>query len=378
MPWPAAAKKTGDVETVCRLAQSFGGKEQPGLMNNALRSVTKAQLRRYKREVALEKPLDVRVLGDSYVSAAFATRVKKAGSARAKTESAIYILLFHKRAEGGLVHQIQHLMILGDPGDISAYETMDDAELAARFRKAGADVNVAVVPKPKGTQPKPVTALSGSSICLGVVGETFIDDSITRDSELLQLLSGYARKEDIPKIMPMPVLKAGVGSPEFQMRVAELEARVKVLEGLLTNITRKGGNIYFNGVNLYVTNGTGKADKVNGKGNVVIGYGSTGTGSHNLVVGAANRYEGFGGVVSGRGNTLNGNCGAVLGGEKNKVSGDFSVIAGGEGNKALGSYASIFGGAKNTAKGEYTSINGQRGRTKGGKNPHFTSEKTSE
>jgi len=378
MPWPAVAKKVGDVETASRLVQVFGGKEQPELMTNTLRSVSKSQLSRYKREVSFEKPLDVRILGDRYVSVGFSTHVKKAGRARAKAEPAIYILLFKKKTEGGLDHQMQHLMILGSAGDISAYGTMPDADLAARFRKTGADVKVAAAPKPKAAKPEPVAAavLSGSSICQGVVGETFIDDSITRDSELQQLLSGYAKKEDIPKVTP--VMTSGAGSPELQLRVAELEARVKALEGLLSNITRKGGNIYFNGVNLYVTNGTGKADKVNGKGNVVIGYGSTGTGSHNLVVGAANRYEGFGGVVSGRGNVLKGNCGAVLGGEKNKASGDFSVIAGGKANTAPGSYASILGGAKNTAKGEYTSINGQRGRTKGGKNPHFTSEKTSE
>ncbi|VFQ46123.1 hypothetical protein [Desulfoluna butyratoxydans] len=377
MPWPAAAKKVEDVETASRFAQAFGGKVQPELMTNALRSVGKTQLHRYKRDVTLEKPLDVRVLGDRYMSAAFSARVKKAGSARAKAEPAIYVLLFQKKADGGLDHQMQHLMILADPGEIASYETMADAEVAARFRKAGADVKVvAAAPVPKPDTPEPVALLSGDSICRGVVGESFIDDSITRDSELMQLLSGYARKEDIPKAVP--VVKAGAGSPELQLRVAELEARVRALEGLLANITRKGGNIYFNGVNLYVTNGTGKADKVNGKGNVVIGYGATGSGSHNLVVGAANRFEGFGSVVSGRGNAVSGNCSAVLGGESNKASGDFSIVAGGKGNKARGTYASILGGTKNTAKGEYTSINGQRGRTKGGTNPHFTSEKTSE
>lgn len=101
MPWPAAAKKVDDVETASRLIQAFGGKAQPELMTNALRSVSKTQLSRYKRAVTLEKPLDVRVLGDRYVSAAFFTRVKKAGSARAKAEPAIYILLFHKKTEGG-------------------------------------------------------------------------------------------------------------------------------------------------------------------------------------------------------------------------------------------------------------------------------------
>lgn len=375
MPMAVLAEAVGDLDAAGRLAQAFGGKEQPGLMDNALRSITKAQRSRYKREVTFEKPVDFRALNDSYGAVAFEATVKKAGSARAKGQPAIYILLFEKRGEGGLDHLMQHLVILGEAHEVASYTGLTDAELAAYFRKAGVDIQVADAPAPKAAMSESVPALSGDHIQKGVVGESFIDDAITRDSELQQLLSGYARKEDIPKAVP--ILKTGAGSPALQMRVAELEARVKALEGLLANITRQGGNIYFNGVNLYVTNGTGKADKVNGKGNVVIGYGSTGKGSHNLVVGAGNRYEGFGGVVSGRGNTLNGDCGAVLGGEKNKASGHFSVIAGGKNNTAPGTYASILGGTENTAKGEYTSINGQRGRTKGGKNPHFTSEKTS-
>jgi len=378
MPLSAAAEKVNDVGSANRLAEAFGGKAQPGLIDNSLRSVTKYQRSRYKRDVTFEKPVDFRVLGDRYATVGFQATVKKAGSARSKGQTAIYVLLFLKEAGKGLDHQMQHLLILGDAGEVASYPGLTDTQLAALFRKGGVDVKVAAAQKAKASKPVAVvdTSVSGSDITKGVVDETFIDDSITRDSELQQLLSGYAKKEDIPKVMP--VMKTNAGSPELQMRVAALESRVKELEALLTNITRKGGNIYFNGVNLYVTNGTGQADKVNGKGNVIIGYGSTGKGSHNLVVGAENQYEGFGSVVSGRSNIVSGDCSAAIGGKKNVVSGDYSVISGGKSNTASGTYATILGGAENTAKGEFASINGQRGRSKGGKNPHFSSEKTKE
>ncbi len=378
MPLSAAAEKVNDVGSANRLAEAFGGKAQPGLIDNSLRSVTKYQRSRYKRDVTFEKPVDFRVLGDRYATVGFQATVKKAGSARSKGQTAIYVLLFLKEAGKGLDHQMQHLLILGDAGEVASYPGLTDTQLAALFRKGGVDVKVAAAQKAKASKPVAVvdTSVSGSDITKGVVDETFIDDSITRDSELQQLLSGYAKKEDIPKVMP--VMKTNAGSPELQMRVAALESRVKELEALLTNITRKGGNIYFNGVNLYVTNGTGQADKVNGKGNVIIGYGSTGKGSHNLVVGAENQYEGFGSVVSGRSNIVSGDCSAAIGGKKNVVSGDYSVISGGKSNTASGTYATILGGAENTAKGEFASINGQRGRSKGGKNPHFSSQKTKE
>ena len=378
MPWSAAAEKVNSVDAANRLAQAFGGKDQPGLIDNALRSVTKYQRSRYKREVTFEKTLDFRVLGERYAAVGFDAMFKKAGSARAKGQPAIYVLLFLKEAGKGLDHQMQHLLILAEPKDVASYGTMTDVQLTTLFRNAGVEAKVAVQPKAKKTKPVAVQApaFSGSNIKKGVVGETFIDESITRDSELRQLLSGYAKKSDIPKMMP--VMKAGAGSPQLQMRVAALEAQVRALEALLTNITRKGGNIYFNGVNLYVTNGTGQTDKVNGKGNLIIGYGSTGKGSHNLVVGTGNQYQGSGGLVMGQGNVLEGDNGVALGGTQNRVSGDNSVVVGGKANSASGTYATILGGSENNAKGEFASINGQRGRTKGGKNPHFSSQKTNE
>lgn len=374
MPWVASAETVADVESATRLAQVFGGKEQPGLIDNALRSVVKYQLSRYKREVTLDKALDFRVLSDRYATVAFESTVKKAGSGRAKGVPAIYVLLFLKNTAGGLDHQMQHLLILGEPDEVAAYGTMTDVQLTALFRNAGVDVAMGAASDTKAVVPVKQTVLSGNDIKQGVVKEAFIDDAVTRDSELQQVLAGYAKKEDLQK--SLPVMKANAGSPELQMRVAALEAKVQELEALLVNVTRKGGNLYFNGMNLYVNNGGG--ERINGKGNVIIGTGSTGRGSHNLVVGSGNRFDGNGGVVAGHGNTVDGECAVVLGGVRNQATGNYSVIAGGKENSAPGAYTSILGGSDNTAKGEFTSINGQRSRTKGGNNPHFVSEKTNE
>ena len=382
MPLPATAQSISNLATADRLAQDFGGIAQPGVVGKALKGVAKHRLSRYKQKVSFETPVDFRLLDSRFAAVGFKATVKELRSARTKGTETLYVLLFVKREGGGLDHLLKHLLVLDQATEVAGYTAMTDSALAARFRQAGVGVKLAEAskatppPRPKKTLVPIVPVITGDSIRSGVVKEAYIDDAIARDSELRQALSRYAKKTDL--LRPAPVMKAGAGSPQLQMRVAALEAQVSALEALLSNVTRKGGNIYFNGVNLYVTNGTGQTDKVNGKGNLIIGYGSTGKGSHNLVVGTGNQYQGSGGLVTGQGNVLEGDNGVALGGSQNRVSGDNSVVVGGKANSTPGTYATILGGSENNAKGEFASINGQRGRTKGGKNPHFSSQKTNE
>lgn len=385
LPVSAWCEPVSGWEDVTRLTTAFSGQNSAGLMERTLGVVVKQQHRRYKRDVKVENPLDFRVLDAEHASVAVSAQVKKAGSARAKGTPAIFVLLFRKEEGGGLDHEGEHLIVFVGSKEVAGYKSVSDAGLVSLFKKSGATFSMVAAKsvKAKPSKPKKAAApappkkmvLNASDIGKGVVAEKYIDASITRDGELKRALSGYVKKGELPKMAPV---KANAGSPELQMKVAALEARIKELEALLSNVTRKGGNLYFNGVNVYVTNGTGNTSKLNGKGNIIVGYGSVGKGSHNLVVGSKNRYEGFAGVVSGRENVLTGDCGVVLGGEKNEVSGDFSVITGGQNNRAPGVFAAIFGGEKNTAKGEFASINGLKGRTKGGTNPHFTGKKTNE
>ena len=367
------AEPVKDWKDVYRLARSFGGGDGEPAMEKALRMVVKQQKSRHNRNVDVVRPVDFRVLGAAHASVAVSTLLKKAGSARSKGIPAVFVILFRKEA-GALKYENEHLIQFTGVKKVKVYSGLDDGALISLFKKEGVQfATVAAKVKPKKGKPSEKVVLSGSDIQKGVVAEPYIDSAITRDNELKHALAGYVKKGEIPKVMPV---KANAGSPQLQMKVAALEARVKQLEALLSHVTRKGGNLYFNGVNIYLTNGSGQTAKLNGKGNLILGYGSTGKGSHNLVVGSKNRYEGFAGIVSGRENVLMGNCGVVLGGESNEVVGDFSVITGGQNNRAPGTFASILGGKKNTAKGEFASINGQSGRTKGGKNPHFTGKKT--
>ncbi len=118
--------------------------------------------------------------------------------------------------------------------------------------------------------------------------------------------------------------------------------------------------IRISGINIQIVNGLGATSgapesagaysgKVNGVGNLIIGYqeprdGSENirTGSHNLIVGQEHNYSSFGGFVAGCANTISHVFASVAGGQGTSSGGGYSLVSGGEDNEtpAGGSTAS--------------------------------------
>ena len=87
-------------------------------------------------------------------------------------------------------------------------------------------------------------------------------------------------------------------------QVNSLKARVKSLEAKLAGVTRGANTLRFSGMNVQVVNGTGSESKLNGRGNLIVGYNANASkrarkGSHNLVVGIDHGYGGHDGFVAG-------------------------------------------------------------------------------
>src|SRR5262245_4680740 len=177
----------------------------------------------------------------------------------------------------------------------------------------------------------------------------------------------------------------GSGTPKFRIGKPPASAACKSTEIQIARFD--GTTLQFTGINVQIVSGSGLTDNpVNGKGNLIVGYneGSTGTGSHNLVVGKGHTYSSYGGFVAGHGNTVNapfasvsgGECNvagagpapsclaiggagtSVSGGNHNVASATDAAVSGGAGNKASGGGASVSGGANNAASGLYSSISG--------------------
>ncbi|HEX7627338.1 MAG TPA: hypothetical protein VF354_00260, partial [Candidatus Methanoperedens sp.] len=95
--------------------------------------------------------------------------------------------------------------------------------------------------------------------------------------------------------------------------MSSLKAENTALKNLLANVSRNGSDIYIDGANLHIRDGSGDTfGPVNGLGNLIIGYnelrGSNDnrTGSHNLILGKANNYASYGGLVAGVSNEISG------------------------------------------------------------------------
>ncbi len=331
------------------------------VIERSLKILEKNQLLRERRVVSALSPRDVSIINHRFISVAFNATIKKQGQARKKPLPAIYALLFEKNKANELTFYKSIYLAWVGGKDIDEYKTIKLSKVCEYYRSKGAEYVIPDTKVYKKVKKTTAASLNASHIKSGVVKEQYIDGSITRDAELSSILDGYMKKDEPTENI------------DSARKISQLEARIKRLETLLANVSRKGNEIVFQKVNVHIQNGTGNADKVNGTGNLIVGYGSTGKGSHNIAVGKNNAYSSVGSIVSGSENAVTKKYSFIAGGKNNRVTGEYAVIAGGHDNKAEGDYASILGGSDNKAKGKYSSINGQRGRTKvgAGKNKHF-------
>ena len=172
----------------------------------------------------------------------------------------------------------------------------------------------------------------------------------------------------------------------LQRRLSQDESTIHGLQALLRGVTRSrdgstlviadhGGDsgsalktVLFKGVNVQVVNGTGIETKLNGLGNLIIGYadntcGAARTGSHNLITGDNGGWTSYGGLLAGDFNQIHGPFDAIPGGRSSSASGFDSTVAGGAGNLASGFAASANGGIANIANGFYATTSGGSGNT---------------
>ena len=131
--------------------------------------------------------------------------------------------------------------------------------------------------------------------------------------------------------------------------------------------------IRFSGVNLQIVNGTDSGSRINGLGNLIVGYqglreeGNERSGSHNLVVGNENNYSSWGGLVAGTMNSIEAQYACVIGGELNAATGVTSCVLGGRENLASGTYSSVSGGFSNEAASSYSVVAGGNSNLAGDK-----------
>ena len=167
----------------------------------------------------------------------------------------------------------------------------------------------------------------------------------------------------------------------LQQRLSKDESAINSLQALLSGVTRSRdgsalvitGNgagagsalktVLFKGVNVQVVNGTGIETRLNGLGNLIIGYadntgGGPRTGSHNLITGDNGVWTSYGGLLAGDFNQIKGPFAAIPGGRSSTASGFDSTIAGGAGNLATGFAATANGGIANTVSGFYATASG--------------------
>lgn len=323
------------------------------------------------RKIVFSNPKDLFDLSDHYAAVSYNAKILP-------DTKAIVVMLF-ERSEASLTSPKSYpYLLFKGKGDLAAYAGMDEALLCKYFRDMGISDCVPVFTQRKWKQ---LLAQKADRVhthdinsLTGTLSADRIDDSITRDAELKAAL---AAKADLTMVHTSVTPSVSLPSADvtlLQQRVLALEAQIARLNRLLAGISRKGGNLTMEGMNVILTNGSGTTDTTNGTGNLIVGYNAADavTGSHNIVVGNGNQCGAYGAVVSGEDHRIRGRYPAAVGGRKNTVTGNFAFAAGGEGNKADGKLSAVIGGKKNHAGGEMAIISGGQKRSVLNQNPHFT------
>lgn len=194
----------------------------------------------------------------------------------------------------------------------------------------------------------------------------------------------------------------------LQASVASLEQDNAQMQNFITDIlphingtSDEQGHptVIFSGVNVHINNDLGATERINGTGNLVVGYNQNMNssrfyctainsslsayttqndcelnggiwsntaqklGSHNVLIGTGHNYTQYGGLVSGFNNISAGAFASVSGGERNLANGAYSSISGGFVNVTNGEYASVSGGQANVGSGNQSSITGGIGNS---------------
>jgi len=155
-------------------------------------------------------------------------------------------------------------------------------------------------------------------------------------------------------------------SEKYELRIAQLEKQMQELTARLACVSKVGNELYIDGCNVNIRNGSGSSGTKNELGNLIIGYNETESptsnedrsGSHNVVIGRRNSYSSAIGLVVGEKNTVSGGIAVAVGGSGNVASGPFSFVGGGANNLSAAHWTAISGGDNNQAYGMYSYMAG--------------------
>jgi len=201
------------------------------------------------------------------------------------------------------------------------------------------------------------------------IGQVALDAALlTKADAVHQHDALYYRKSEVDAIIqPLIAANAALTNRIAVIENLDFPAQIQALQTQITALQNAGGgsdldafvrvsgtDIFIEGANLHVNNGSGTQTSADGLGNLIVGYNPGAlitTGSHNLIVGAENNFSSTGGLVSGFRNSVDGANSAIVGGFGNTTSNSQSVSVGGVQNTSSGFASVTIAGSNTQASG---------------------------
>lgn len=222
----------------------------------------------------------------------------------------------------------------------------------------------------------PKNLMAGMFVLLGVIGttEVALAEVFVLQGEGCKVVKSKEGDVTITCGTTQSTIKKETNNNTGSGLSAEIKAYLETLRSMLKldSVAKKAT---FENVNVHITNGQGKTDTKNGRGNLIVGYNENPqainkrSGSHNVVIGSGHSYNSYAGFVAGESNHLLAASASILGGHNNVAYGESSTVAGGGKNSAQGKADCIAGGDSNStgAKDGYQTILGGAENTTSGR-----------
>ncbi len=305
-----------------------GGKEKQqsnfSLIDKAKEEVRSQELEKKKRDVKLEKPLDIYTLNSKYIMISFEVFFRPIESSRFSTNPAIYGLLFEGNGKDGLSRYTSRYVKWIGKSDMDDYRAGSVKDFCGYFRRAGVDDCLPDAESDKSSQNQRVVKekvivregkISADQISSGRLKAEYIDASIARKKDVEKALESSTEKiekmrselttqgdalkslshdiqafeskineqsqkesENKKKFDQLALLENRLKLMEENMNkqldlTKQLDTRINALTTLFEGVSRNRNTIVISGANLQIVNGTGTTQgEENGSGNLIIGY----------------------------------------------------------------------------------------------------------
>ncbi|WP_300672252.1 hypothetical protein [Desulfoluna sp.] len=272
---PAASEPVGGYNSYIELLPGGRPKQlaNEDIITGAQAEIIRTEAIKRKRKIKFLCPIDIVRLNSTYSMISFKVSHTVKNSSRFSINPAVYSLLFEGNGPSGLKRYAKNYIKWFGPSDIEQYKTSTTSQFCEFFIRSGVEDCL--------FETKKIAEKKNDRTQRLIAKIRELEKSVTRQSlhaqQLEETIAQYHLQaqqfEETTEQQRLQAQNLQKTMAHQRLQTQKLETRVNALHALLEGVSRGKNEILFSGINLHIVNGTGSThDKVNGTGNLIVGY----------------------------------------------------------------------------------------------------------